>query len=386
VLDPMSPANDGRSSRSLTSVFTRLGSLPGPDQETTLTALGQTASSKPTACRYSVERPRLPPALPLWKNPMRYSTFRRWHLTALACLAFAAGPAKSTNVQFVGATAYNCAGGFGVLSADQVANFDPYYSGTLHMELWAFPTPYSGNFSLGYKLAQHSLGQLIAGFAFYSVNSGTVFCISPPNGTWYVSMVLTEYTGDFLNSGYVPRDYINFSNVMVVGPPPPPPPPGVKTAAVEYFHAGFDHYFLTANPDEIFKLDSGVFAGWVRTGQSFNVYGDAPPGTASVCRFFSTAFAPKSSHFYTPDPRECATVQRNASWQYEAVVFHAPMPDVAGTCPGGTTPVYRLYNNGQGAAPNHRYTTNINVRSQMLARGWIPEGYGSVGVIMCAPQ
>ena len=47
-------------------------------------------------------------------------------------------------------------------------------------------------------------------------------------------------------------------------------------------------------------------------------------------------------------------------------------------------PVYRLYNNGQGAAPNHRYTTDLSVRSQMMSQGWVPEGYGSVGVIISA--
>jgi hypothetical protein len=45
-----------------------------------------------------------------------------------------------------------------------------------------------------------------------------------------------------------------------------------------------------------------------------------------------------------------------------------------------------MYNNGQGGAPNHRYTTEPSVRALMLAQGWIAEGYGAVGVIMCAPQ
>ena len=53
--------------------------------------------------------------------------------------------------------------------------------------------------------------------------------------------------------------------------------------------------------------------------------------------------------------------------------------------PAGTTPVYRLYNEGQGAAPNHRYTTDLALRSQMIAKGWTPEGLGALGVIMCAP-
>jgi len=39
------------------------------------------------------------------------------------------------------------------------------------------------------------------------------------------------------------------------------------------------------------------------------------------------------------------------------------------TCPPATVPVYRLYNNGQGAAPNHRYTTNLGTRASMLMKG-----------------
>jgi hypothetical protein len=48
--------------------------------------------------------------------------------------------------------------------------------------------------------------------------------------------------------------------------------------------------------------------------------------------------------------------------------------------------VYRLYNDGQGGAPNHRYTTDFAVRAQMIAHGWVPEGYGDLGVIMCSPN
>ena len=57
-----------------------------------------------------------------------------------------------------------------------------------------------------------------------------------------------------------------------------------------------------------------------------------------------------------------------------------------GTCPSGTTPLYRLYNNGQGGAPNHRYTIDPAVRTQMIAANWVPEGNGPDGVFACVPQ
>ena len=94
----------------------------------------------------------------------------------------------------------------------------------------------------------------------------------------------------------------------------------------------------------------------------------------------------ESSHFYTPFPAECTTVMANPDWQLEGQVFNIPIPATDGSCAAGTVPVYRLYNNGQGAAPNHRYTTDLSVRSQMMTQGWVPEGYGSIGVIMCSPQ
>ncbi|MCC6196696.1 MAG: hypothetical protein IT518_19760 [Burkholderiales bacterium] len=64
-------------------------------------------------------------------------------------------------------------------------------------------------------------------------------------------------------------------------------------------------------------------------------------------------------------------------------MFLAGLPTADGTCVGASIPVYRLYNEGQGGAPNHRFTTDLAVRGLMLARGWIAEGDG-VGVAMCA--
>ena len=78
-------------------------------------------------------------------------------------------------------------------------------------------------------------------------------------------------------------------------------------------------------------------------------------------------------------------MKQNGGWQLEGNVMNVPVPDRAGNCAVGTQPVYRLYNNGQGGAPNHRYTKSLATRSQMLAQGWISEGYGSEGVFMCSP-
>jgi hypothetical protein len=167
------------------------------------------------------------------------------------------------------------------------------------------------------------------------------------------------------------------------GRPAPITPP--KTA-VEYYHAGFDHYFVTADLGEIDKLDDGTFSGWTRSGAAFGIFPLATAGTSSVCRFFSTSFAPKSSHFYTPFADECAAVRTNADWQFEANVFAMKIPDPSGNCASDTAPLYRLYNDGRSGAPNHRYTTQAATRSEMVARGYVPEGFGAMGVIGCVPK
>lgn len=160
--------------------------------------------------------------------------------------------------------------------------------------------------------------------------------------------------------------------------------------AVEYYHAGWNMYFVTALPDEITALDGGAFGGvWIRTGQQFNVYAleGAPESSSMVWRFFSTMFAPKSSHVYTANETEYTALVSGAiaGWQLEGPVFSAPLPAHNGRCPAGTIPVYRLYNNGMGGVPNQRLVTDANEFAQMVTDGWIPEGHG-VGVGLCSPQ
>ncbi|HVF62488.1 MAG TPA: hypothetical protein VNE58_00650 [Casimicrobiaceae bacterium] len=159
--------------------------------------------------------------------------------------------------------------------------------------------------------------------------------------------------------------------------------PKRELTALEYHHAEFDHYFVTANADEIAKLDAGAFSGWRRTGLAFNAYaaGDSATG---VCRMFS-AFGEKSSHFYTANSAECRAATSHHGWTDEGIAFGMLLPDEAGNCPPYSAPLYRLYNNGRGGAPNHRFTTALSVRSAMLARGWVAEGSGQRGVVMCSP-
>jgi streptogramin lyase len=159
----------------------------------------------------------------------------------------------------------------------------------------------------------------------------------------------------------------------------------VRKAVVEFYNAALDHYFISALDADIEALDSGRLKGWQRTGLTFDGYLSPAPGTSPVCRFY---LPPGSgdSHFYSASPAECSEVMTKfPQFLYEAAdVFHIALPDTAtGARPGGTKPVYRLWNNR--ADSNHRYTSDLAVKAQMIARGYVAEGYGADAVIMCAP-
>jgi photosystem II stability/assembly factor-like uncharacterized protein len=160
--------------------------------------------------------------------------------------------------------------------------------------------------------------------------------------------------------------------------------------AVEFYHSDFDHYFVSANADEIAMLNLGSLPPWVPTGESWPVFDAQNLVSSPVCRFFSASFAPKSSHFYTPFPAECATVKANPGWQFEGIAFYVQLPTGYGTgngyCSQGAIALYRAYNNGMGGAPNHRYTTSIATLNAMLAQGWTFEGEANTKVFACVPQ
>jgi Repeat of unknown function (DUF5648) len=165
-------------------------------------------------------------------------------------------------------------------------------------------------------------------------------------------------------------------------------PPGT-VVAVEYYYAAWNYYFETSGTDEIAGLDAGAFGGvWKRTGQTFYVWPTAasnPLGVAT-CRFFTVFFAPKSSHFYTPNADECnGLIATSQVWTFESIAYYIALIDANGNCPPGTIPLYRFYNNGLGGAPNHRYTTSLTIFNQMVGQGWQFEGHPVTKVFACVP-
>lgn len=158
-----------------------------------------------------------------------------------------------------------------------------------------------------------------------------------------------------------------------------------SAAAVEFYNADLDEYFVTADAPEVAALASGMPPGWVKTGYAFSVADGGSVGMLPVCRFFSASFAPKSSHFYTPYAAECASLANGSVWTYESIAFYLGLPASEGDCGPGRTAIYRMYNNGAGGAPNHRYTSAPEVLARMRAKGWTVEGDARTGVFACGP-
>ncbi|MEO8484950.1 MAG: S8 family peptidase [Betaproteobacteria bacterium] len=158
---------------------------------------------------------------------------------------------------------------------------------------------------------------------------------------------------------------------------------------IEFYNPSLDHYFIaaTSQPD-VFALDSGAIPGWTRTGRTFNAYPSGESGLSGVCRFYIPP-AKGNSHFYSVSAEECNAIYDAATnaghpghatyvgFVYEtgsAFVLDEP---VDGTCPPTRVAVWRLWN--RRVDTNHRYTTSLQIRSQMLGLGYVDEG-----IVMCA--
>lgn len=160
--------------------------------------------------------------------------------------------------------------------------------------------------------------------------------------------------------------------------------------ATEWYHEGFDHFFHTADALENRVIADGAYADdWHRTFGYFRVWTAPGAGRLPVSRFFSTQWGTKSSHFYTASQteRDLLIAGIITGWQLEADgVYYIGLADfTTGACPAGTVPLYRMFNQMLGGAPNHRFTGSSSTRDQMVAQGWRAEGSGPDTVYGCTP-
>jgi len=280
------------------------------------------------------------------------------------------------------------------------ANQRPYYepaidlvtTGNAPVDFLACPAPEIENRSSYYQP-----GQTVYITAFLTDQlrpNSTTFSVYTPTGTLAATTTVPS-DSDFYSASYwewsfplpssaVPGvwaarvDFAGQSQIVEfqVGASEPP-----RAEAIEYYNASLDHYFMTSFANEIAILDAGVtIRGWTRTGGSFPTYSAPDPDLDTVCRFYGTPGLGENTHFYTAFSSECATLQQNPLWAFEADAFFIALPDNMQQCQPSTRPVFRLYNQGLGGTPNHRYTTSWPVVNLMQSKGWALEG-----VVMCTP-
>lgn len=164
------------------------------------------------------------------------------------------------------------------------------------------------------------------------------------------------------------------------------PGPTTRGTVVEYYNETLDRYFDTLFANEIERLDAS--GDWRRTGQTFLAY--VPNGSdrrgQPVAREYFWWPSGAEAHFLMWDGRESLLSMPDAEvmWTIETFdAFEILIPDSRdGSCPLDTIRVYRLRNAGVESAV--RYTTDLAIRATMIAHGYVPDGYGLEGTVMCA--
>lgn len=163
---------------------------------------------------------------------------------------------------------------------------------------------------------------------------------------------------------------------LTVSPAPPAQP------VYALYHPDINHYFLTASTAQRDFLVQNPSLGWGVVDEGFKAWpanGPAPVAAKPVCRLYSPLV---NTHFFSADAASCDSLkQQTSTWIDEGIAFRALVP-TAGTCPHGTLPVWRLYNNRFAQLDsNHRYVVSQDTYRHMIANGWIGEG-----VAFCSPE
>jgi hypothetical protein len=118
---------------------------------------------------------------------------------------------------FQGSVGFSTRGANLNLTVANINNSGNATSGSLRLELWAMPQ----HFSDGLPDASWNLGTyafekpLPAGTKYSGVDVNTTYT-APPTGTYFVVMLLTEFTGGS-GSGYTIRDWLEFDTTLVTG-------------------------------------------------------------------------------------------------------------------------------------------------------------------------
>ena len=302
------------------------------------------------------------------------SADRDWSIVRLldtppAGVQFAAWRAEAVPVGTAIATIHHPEGDLkkiskGTTTADLLID-DAYVYGNFTETVWSSGVTEPGS-------SGSPLLTLAAGGAYYEVRGGLYAgesaCSQPKP---------PDYYSELQSALPVMRQYLTPNAANPLG----------LVVAVEFYNRTLDHYFLSTNPIEINKLDTGATMGWERTGLRFLVYDNPAPGTNPVCRFYR-APAYGDSHFYSASPQECAATAaaHPVDWIYEARTSSTcncpiPRPAHARPAPGP----YTVFSVRRRPIIATRRKSSCATNSPQTP-GWTAEGYGPGPYypVMCA--
>lgn len=243
-------------------------------------------------------------------------------------------------------------GDFVTLGIDRIDhNYNPYgiyLSGQLYLQLWTCYTPYNGlQTSLGYKVAEAIIDPLVVGYSYFNV-SKTVPFYAPPNGTYYMVMVLAEYDG--YNKTTV--DWFNFPSTATFGYIPPPP---VVTAPSIVSHpSGLN---VTAGASATFSVSANG------TSPSYQWYKDGSPisGATGASYTIPSATASDAGNYTVTVFNTAGSVTSNAA----TLTVGPPPPSITSDLSTVSVPKKKLI-------PRFTITTNFGAKS--FAVKGLPKG------------
>jgi len=128
----------------------------------------------------------------------------------------------TTLLRMQGSIGFSTSGSSLNLRVGEIRNDGDAPSRTIQLELWAMSQRYAGGLPAGSRsLGMYTFpGTLGSGARFTNIDVNTPF-LSPPNGGYYVALLLTEFTGGS-GSGYTIRDVIEFDSPLNIGAAQPP--------------------------------------------------------------------------------------------------------------------------------------------------------------------
>ncbi len=180
----------------------------------------QTSYKPPPAGSYNVylqayEYPYLSSTLasvPAIGNPKIFNTPVNTDNGADDDNASSGGSTGSGTLDLQCACSYTTSGDSINLKAVRVTNNTGRTSGTLRLKLWATAQPYSGGAIGGYELASYTFASTLENNAYYTNIDVSVPYGDAPEGTWYLTMTLTEYKD---GQDYV-MDHTSFDKTLTI--------------------------------------------------------------------------------------------------------------------------------------------------------------------------